>query len=285
MRNILLLFIVLIATSCTKTEDVLVSGNTPPIDSTIENTTIENYINKLYISTIGREPTTIEFDANFTALRDANLSQQSREQVIAEVLGKEGYYNNLFKLESANILNGVDTTMVNERVFIYQSVLVTASGIDSIYILNELERILEFQHILSILSSGSVTSKELYKHMVNNDFFDEINMGTENFVVAMFQHFLLRYPTNFELENAKTMVDDGNATVFFEAGRGKEDFLDIFFSSNEYHTGQTSILFNRYLFRPPTSEESINYSLDYINTNDYKALQTRILATNEFIGL
>ena len=33
-------------------------------------------------------------------------------------------------------------------------------------------------------------------------------MGTENFVVAMFQHFLLRYPTDSELESAKDMVDD-----------------------------------------------------------------------------
>ena len=46
-----------------------------------------------------------------------------------------------------------------------------------------------------------------------------------------------------------------------------------------------NILFNRYLFRDPTSEESVNYSLDYINSQDYKLLQRRILSTNEFIGL
>ena len=285
MRKVFFFFTIILIASCTKVEDILVDGNIVPPDYTIENTTIDIYINKLYISTIGREPTASEFDANFEMLRGSNLSQQSREQVIADILNKEDYSNNLFKLESANVLNGVDTNMINERVYIYQVLLTTASGFDSIYIEYELGRMLEFQDALPELNDGVITNTELYKRMVNNNFFDEINMGTENFVVAMFQHFLLRYPTESEIENSKIMVDDGNSTVFFETGNGKLDFINIFFASDEYYTGQTSILFNRYLFRDPTSEESVNYSLDYINTNDYKMLQKRILSSDEYIGL
>ena len=285
MRKALFLFSILIIASCSKVEEVVVNGNIIPPDTTIENTTIDNYINKLYISTIGREPTTIEFDADFEILRAANLNQQSREIVILSILSKTEYHNNLFKLESANILNGVDTNMINERVYIYNFLLTTVSGFDSIYVVYELERMLTFQEALPELNAGVITNTELYKRMVNNNFFDEINMGTENFVIAMFQHFLLRYPTQAEVENASGMVNDGNATVFFETGNGKDDFINIFFASDEYYTGQTNILFNRYLFRNPTSEESVNYSLDYINTGDYKLLQKRILSTNEFIGL
>jgi hypothetical protein len=285
MRDLLFLFFILIISSCTKIEDVIVDGNTHPNDPTIENTVIENYVNKLYISTIGREPTKVEFDDNFETLREANLSQLSREIVIDKVLDKAEYFNNLFKLESANILNGVDTNMINERVYIYNFLLTTVSGFDSIYVVYELERMLTFQQALPELNAEIITNTELYKRMVNNNFFDEINMGTENFVIAMFQHFLLRYPTQAEVENASDMVNDGNATVFFETGNGKDDFINIFFASDEYYTGQTNILFNRYLFRNPTSEESVNYSLDYINTGDYKLLQKRVLSNNEFIGL
>ena len=285
MRKVLFLFSILIIASCSKVEEVVVNGNIIPPDTTIENTTIDNYINKLYISTIGREPTTIEFDADFEILRAANLNQQSREVVIASILSKTEYYNNLFKLESANILNGVDTNMINERVYIYKILLTTVTGIDTIYVNYELERMEEFQQALPELNAGVITNTELYKLMINNSFFDEINMGTENFVIAMFQHFLLRYPTQAEVENASDMVNEGNATIFFETGNGKDDFINIFFASDEYYTGQTNILFNRYLFRNPTSEESVNYSLDYINTGDYKLLQKRILSTNEFIGL
>jgi len=285
MRDLLFLFFILIISSCTKIEDVIVDGNTHPNDPTIENTVIENYVNKLYISTIGREPTKVEFDDNFETLREANLSQLSREIVIDKLLEKVEYFNNLFKLESANILNGVDTNMINERVYIYNFLLTTVSGFDSIYVVYELERMLTFQQALPELNAEIITNTELYKRMVNNNFFDEINMGTENFVIAMFQHFLLRYPTQAEVENASDMVNDGNATVFFETGNGKDDFINIFFASDEYYTGQTNILFNRYLFRNPTSEESVNYSLDYINTGDYKLLQKRVLSNNEFIGL
>ena len=286
MKNALFLFLVLLISSCTKIEDIIVGDNTLPPDYTIENTTIENYINKLYISTIGREPTEAEFTTDFNLLRNANLFQKSREIVIDGILNKSEYSFNLFTLESANILNSVDTAMINERISSYQQfLLVTTNFLDSIYVANELERMLSFQNSLTAFYLGTTTITELYRAMANNIFFDEINMGTENFVVAMFQHFLSRYPTDSELESAKDMVDDKNATLFFETGNGKNDFLDIFFTSNEYFTGQTNILFNRYLFRNPSSEESVNYSLDYINTGDYKSLQKRILSSEEFIGL
>ena len=286
MKNALFLFLVLLISSCTKIEDIIVGDNTLPPDYTIENTTIENYINKLYISTIGREPTEAEFTTDFNLLRNANLFQKSREIVIDGILNKSEYSFNLFTLESANILNSVDTAMINERISSYQQfLLVTTNFLDSIYVANELERMLSFQNSLTAFYLGTTTITELYSAMANNIFFDEINMGTENFVVAMFQHFLSRYPTDSELESAKDMVDDKNATLFFETGNGKNDFLDIFFTSNEYFTGQTNILFNRYLFRNPSSEESVNYSLDYINTGDYKSLQKRILSSEEFIGL
>ena len=286
MKNALFLFLVLLISSCTKIEDIIVGDNTLPPDYTIENTTIENYINKLYISTIGREPTEAEFTTDFNLLRNANLSQKSREIVIDGILNKSEYSFNLFTLESANILNSVDTAKINERISSYQQfLLVTTNFLDSIYVANELERMLTFQNSLTAFYLGTTTITELYRAMANNIFFDEINMGTENFVVAMFQHFLSRYPTDSELESAKDMVDDKNATLFFETGNGKSDFLDIFFTSNEYFTGQTNILFNRYLFRNPSSEESVNYSLDYINTGDYKSLQKRILSSEEFIGL
>ena len=285
MRIPLYLFLILTIVSCTKVEQVIVDGNTHPIDPTIENTVIENYVNKLYISTIGREPITIEFDANFEMLRGANLNQESREEVIEGILNKEEYYNNLFKLESANILNGVDTAMINERYYLYKYFLMNSTGFDSIYIAYEFERLAVLKQALPELNAETITNTELYERMVNNIFFDEINMGTENFVVAMFQNFMLRYPTTAELESGKLMVNDNNSTLFFIAGNGKNDFINIFFASDEYYTGQTSILFNRYLFRIPTSEESVNYSLDYLNTDDYKVLQKRILSTDEFIGL
>ena len=285
MKKLLFLFSVLIISSCTKIEDVIVANNTFPPDNTIENTTIETYINKLYISTIGREPIESEFTADFTTLREADISQESREIVIDGLLNKDAYYNNLFKLECEHLLLGLDTADINQYIHVLTVLLETANGLDSIYFYENRERMVRLKEVLPGLGSGTISNMEMHKRMVNNNMYDEINMGTENFVISMFQSFMQRYPTTSELENGKLMVNDNNSSVFFIPGNGKEDFINIFIESDEYFTGQTNILFNRYLFRDPTSEESINYSLDYINSQDYKLLQRRILSTNEFIGL
>ncbi|MBT5859175.1 MAG: hypothetical protein HOH88_04825 [Flavobacteriales bacterium] len=285
MRNLLFLFSILIISSCTKIDDVIVNDNILPPDYTIENTTIDHYINKLYISTIGREPTEIEFTSDFSVLRESNLGQESREIVIDGILNKEEYNNNLFKLESEHLLLGLDTADINQNIHVLTVLLTTAHGLDSIYFVENLEKMLKLQEVLPGLGDGTISNMEMHKRMVNNNMYDEINMGTENFVISMFQSFFGRYPTTTELENGKLMVNDNNASVFFIPGNGKEDFINIFIESDEYYTGQTKILFNRYLFRDPNSEESVNYSLDYINSQNYKLLQRRILSTNEFIGI
>ena len=285
MKKLLFLFSVLIISSCTKIEDVIVGDNTMPPDNTIENTTIETYINKLYISTIGREPIENEFLSDFSILREADISQESRGVVIDGILNKDEYYNNLFKLECEHLLLGLDTADINQNILVINVLLTTAQGLELLYFEDALERMLKLQEVLPGLGDGTISNIEMHKRMVNNNMYDEINMGTENFVISMFQSFMQRYPTISELENGKLMVNDNNASLFFIPGNGKEDFINIFIESDEYFTGQTNILFNRYLFRDPTSEESVNYSLDYINSQDYKLLQRRILSTNEFIGL
>jgi hypothetical protein len=285
VKKLLFLFSVLIISSCTKIEDVIVGDNTLPPDNTIENTTIETYIHKLYISTIGREPIEIEFTSDFTTLREADISQESREIVIDGILNKDEYTGNLFKLESEHLLLGLDTADINLNIHVLTGLRDMAQGLELLYFEDALERMLRLQEVLPGLADGTISNMEMHKRMVNNNMYDEINMGTENFVISMFQSFFGRYPTASELENGKLMVNDNNASVFFIPGNGKEDFINIFIESDEYFTGQTNILFNRYLFRDPNSEESINYSLDYINSQDYKLLQRRILSTNEFIGL
>ena len=285
MKKLLFLFSVLVISSCTKIEDLLIGGNTLPPDYTIENTTIENYINKLYISTIGREPTDTEFSTDFDILRSTNLSQSNREIVIDGLLNKAEYYNNLFILESEHLLLGADTADINQNIHVLNVLLSNSQGLDSIYFAENLARMMKLQEVLPGLVNGTILNIEMHKRMVDNSFYDEINMGTENFVVSMFQNFINRYPTMSELQSGKTMVDGGNASIFLVSGNKKADFINIFLESDEYFTGQTNILFNRYLFRAPTSEESINFSLDYINTQDYQLLQSRILSSNEFIGL
>ena len=201
MKKLLFLFSVLTLSSCTKIEDVIIGDNTLPTDNTIENTTIETYINKLYISTIGREPIESEFTADFTTLREADISQESREIVIDGILNKDEYTCNLFKLESEHLLLGLDTADINQYIHVLTVLLETAHGLDSIYFYENRERMVRLKEVLPGLGDGTISNIEMHKRMVNNNMYDEINMGTENFVVSMFQSFMQRYPTTSELEN------------------------------------------------------------------------------------
>ena len=63
-------------------------------------------------------------------------------------------------------------------------------------------------------------------HSVSPEIYDEINMGTENFVVSIFQNFFHRYPTAAELYSASNMVDGNQSTIFNTNGSSKKDFIE-----------------------------------------------------------
>lgn len=110
-------------------------------------------------------------------------------------------------------------------------------------------------------------------------------MGSENFVVSVFDHFLYRYPTQFALDASKRMVEGFQDVLFLQNGSNKEDFLDIFFNSDAYAEGQVRYVYLNYLFREPTTaelqSEKARYPLDY----DFKALQARVLTSDEYFTI
>ena len=116
-------------------------------------------------------------------------------------------------------------------------------------------------------------------------FNEELNMGTEKFIYGTFEHFLSRYPSDAELAEATKIVDGLIGVLFFEIGTSKQDFMDIFFASEDYYGGQVKIVVEGYLFRSPTTEESAYYTTYYKNTGDYKGLLKKVLTTDEYVGV
>ena len=92
-----LVLMLAILSSCTKYEEVLIPNNVPPPDSTLSSIVIDTYVNKAYISILGRKPSDTEKAEGVTLLESAELSQTSRESFIQSVLDKPEYYENLYK--------------------------------------------------------------------------------------------------------------------------------------------------------------------------------------------
>lgn len=286
-----LIYIILLAVvfgSCTKkeTREIAIPGNKALPDTTVAQLTIDNYINKSYISLLGRKPTETEMASSQAILVKDNFSFDQRKSFIDEVQSKPDYFPHTYSLSRVDLLNDQDTMEIDFFIQVFNIYLTDSTKMflwDQLQI--EIVRLQELKGISTGLSSGSLQEKDMHRRCVNNFFYDQINMGTANFVISLWQHFLFRYPTDEELAQASKMVDGLNGSVFLTDGYTKNDFMDIFFSSDAYYEGQVRTLYERYLFRVPDSKEMSDEAKQYKTDGSYKELQKRILITNEYAGV
>ncbi len=285
--KILLLFTIsLFIVSCKKESTEYIEGNVAPPDNTIETVTKENYVNKLYISVLGRQATDDEFESGLAIVNKNNLSEENRSELIDLILDEEEYFHNEFETIREDVVNGVDTAEFVRFIEIFEDVKMASADPDEIAYLDFfIERLELLRSVNNDLTDGSINFIEVQKRCVYNHFYDEINMGTENFVVSMYQNFLFRYPTTEELEKASKIVDGKEEIIFYEIGKSKEEFIDIFFRADEYVEGQIRTAFLRFLFREPSVEELAGMAALYKADFDFKKMQKRILMLDEYVGI
>jgi hypothetical protein len=284
--SFLLLVTAIALSSCEKKGEVVVKNNEPPPDATISNVTINNYVNRVYISVLGREPDSTERTHGFNILRQNDVSAASRSQFLDSVFTKPEYYDHLYDLARIDLLNNLDTSEITLYIAIFTPLLS-----DSAYVFywdgikNEIARLKALQRVPADLHNHVIDVTGMNRRCVNNYFYDQINMGSENFVVSVFQHFLSRYPTINELNNGVLMVNGGVGNLFLQSGQSKDDFLNVFFSSADYYEGAIRLLYKRYLFREPNSVEMNAATRSYQSSKDYIKAQKDILSANEYIGI
>ena len=287
MRKLIIIpVLIFLLGSCKKDKIEDISGNTPPPDFTVETVVKENYVNKLYISVLGRQATDIEYSEGLKLVNESDLSETGRLELISSIMDKEDYFHNEYETIREDLLDGVDTSEVTK----YKKILIDSkertddqdliNSYDSL--IKNLDLILE---IIPGLENNAFNFVEVQRRCVDNYLYDNLNMGSENFVVSMYQNFLFRYPTSQEIISAVDMVDGNQNVVNFEIGRSKRDFLKIFFSSDEYLEGQVRTAFIRFLFREPNVEELFHMKVLYKADLEFKSLQKRILILDEYVGI
>jgi hypothetical protein len=214
----------------------------------------------------------------------------SRNQFLDSVFINEEFRDKFYERARIDLLQGLDTAEITNTIYIIDYIVIPGlTGTpDSIFIPTyqfESYRLKEMKEIPDSLHAGVISYADVHRRCVGNLFYDQLNMGSFNFVVSCFQHFLDRYPTTSEQISAVNMVNGNSDVLFLTAGQSKNDFLDIFFASDDYYEGQVLALYRQYLFRLPSSTEMNSGTLLYMNSGDYIGLQKSILSKNEFIGL
>lgn len=288
MKKLLpLVLAVLFLASCEKeTEVVTVSDNVAPPDSTIENITIDNYVQKLYISLLGRKATDDELSTGITNLTNADLSQESREDLFDEVIQSDEYYDNQFATMRSEYLSNADSSTFAEAIWVLEfSKTLTEEQVLIDFYDAALAKMQPLVTLEDDLRNGTKSVKEAHKIICDNYVYDQINMGSENYVVSLFQNWMLRYPTAAELDGGKSMYDGQSGVLFTETAVGRDGLVDLFFDHLEYYEGEVRTNFLKFLYREPTDDEIALLASEYQSTGVYLNIQKYILTSDEYIGI
>lgn len=286
MRLLTVLLCVLALASCKKEALVTVDNNIPPEDYTIEPVVVENYINRTYILTLGREPDETEFSTSRQALLNSGVDSASRQNFLESVFSDPSYLPAVYNQNKIDLLNNVDTAEFTNWINIFEFLLQDSTNITSWPALQQQQdRLIELRNAFPAFINGTIGVDELQRRMCNNYLYDQINMGAANFVISTFQHLINRNPTISEQQNGINMVGGINAVLFLQAGSNQNDYLNILTHSSNYFESQVVLLYHKFLNREPITEEMLSGTQKYSSTGDYTAVQRDILATNEFIGI
>ncbi|WNJ17792.1 hypothetical protein [Pontibacter sp. G13] len=288
LRNLLFLgwLAILLAACQPDPQIVIIPDNTAPPDLAVPTVLRENYVNKLFISLLGRKPEPFEFDEGLAILNQHEVSESDREELIGSILALPEYVQQVFETHRVEMLGSVDTNFLRLQV----TILTEASqepGNEPYQALYqaEIDRINGIRLAPQRMQAGTLSRIEFHRNCMDNPAFEEINMGNQNFVLAAFEYFLKRYPTENEAHQAISMMDGYSGILFGESGSTRSDFLEIFLHSDDYLEGQVLDIYADYLFRSPNSVEMAAATTQYRNDEDYEALLISILKTDEYLGL
>jgi hypothetical protein len=281
--GILSIFLLLLF-SCTKSETILVGDNDPPIVNNVPAIKIENYVNRVFIDLLGREPLDTEMAFEAQQLRDAQLSQSARLALIqklqtdTEIIPGDStyqiaYHQQFYNLGKAHFLEGVsDATIANEF-------LGNAEDPDEI---EALQNLLDCRDALRL---GTISLSEFMSRMVYNSVYDVINMNTFNFVNATFDNLFWRFPTQSEFQAGFAMVEYATEeTLLGQTGTSKVEYVDILTQSLEFYEGMIILVYQQLLSRRPNSAETAALLVDFSEHQDIRLIQQAIMVTDEYAG-
>ena len=295
-----LLLFLLFLVSCKKEPEVI-PDNQPPDYDGIATVITENYVNRLFIDLLGREPLDVEMAAEVAALESASLSQGSREALVNKLMTstawleddssyKNKYYIRQIELYRARCLEGVSDEYIDGAIGIAQqnatadSLAGNTAGANASNL--ELQRLLALKRARWEYRDGLIGIDEVMRRMVFNSIYDQINMNSFNFINATFDNLLLRFPTDAEFNASYTMVDGNAAAVLFtQSGQNKSDYAHIITSTPEFWEGMVRWSYRTFLGREPNTFETYAAMADFQNDHDLQKVQRRILTTDEYANI
>ncbi len=284
--------------SCSKKDEKIVSGNVPKNYENVPTVKVENYINRIYIDLLGREPLNTEKIRDVGILRSGNLSFDTRKQIITRlmtdssfVIGdssyKKAYYQRIYDLTKARLLEGAEDGEFSDQIGNAQFALISSrlTG-DSIGVFSAMITIDRCKNVLRARREyqlGLIKINQMYAYMLDNPIYDIINMNSLNFVNASYDDLFFRFPTRDEFSISFDIIESGKGgSLFGGFASNKAEYCQLLVQSREFHEGMIKWCYLTLIGREPSTQESYNLMVDYYPSQNLQKVQTLILMTDEY---
>lgn len=292
-----ILFVFLGFLSCKKDIEII-ADNDAPYYGELPTLLLENYVNRLYIDLIGREPLDAEMENDVQFLRDKEVTLESRGELIKKlqfdttfVEGdssyKFAYYHRMYDMLKVRLLEGASNNYIGAELSSHYAAYI----LDSVNgkMLNANKKLLKYHTLNNVLKAeleyynGVIEINELHRRMIFNTVYDEINMNTFNFINAAFDNLLFRYPTQYEFDEVYKMIEDNTAQIVLGgSANNKGDFTYLICNTKEFYEGTIIWCYGTLLARNPTTEETAFLMDSYFLDKDFQKVQRFIMKTDEY---
>jgi hypothetical protein len=292
--SILLFFL----SSCKKEGGEFIPDNDAPPYSQISSVKLRNYVNRVYIDLLGREPLDDEMNLEVFNLKSAQASVDSRKSLVEKLMFDASfrpgdssytyaYFRRVYELSKIRFLEGVSDVGLQGEANIFRNNAISDSlgGNTSGYE----ENMAQYQKLMRVIGSaeefksGVIDFQELSSFMINNSVYDIINMNSFNFVNAAFSDLLFRFPSQNEFNLAYEMVENNQSgSLFGGVASNKDEFVNLIATSGEALQGTIIWTYISLLSREPGSAELASEMLKYGVDKNFFELQKRILISDEY---
>ena len=300
LTSLVAIFLSVLFLGCSKEEvpgEIIPNNNAPYYDG-ISTVLVQNYVNRLFIDLIGREPLDVEMIKEVDALREASLSFDARDSLISKLQNNEdlregdssykaAYYNRLYELFKVKMLEGAsDAEIEKERNMVYFALKIDSITGDWYNHGIHLEKINKLERVLLIdeeYRDDVIEIKDAFARLLDNAVYDKINMNTFNFLRASFSDLFYRFPTQPEFDNGYVIIEDNTPGIIFgQYASSKYEFIEILVNSKEFYEGMIRWTYRSLVAREPSTYEIEKGMNTFYFDHDLPALQKIILKTDEY---
>jgi len=261
--------------ACSK-ETVIVDVAPPEGELRVSDARLEQYIFRSFVDLLGSAPSESEVVDWSQRLRSGDYSAEVRLELIETLQTDPGYRsayaNNLYQSAKERFIENLDDAELKRR---FAEIGAPEQNM-------RIRQLLEW-------SEGVLTDTtnylDLQRLCVFNGAYDQVNMGSFNFVRATFDNLLWRFPTDEEYEAGFDMVNDQEqATLFGKEADSKAGYIEIITASEEALQGTAIWQYQQLLARRPTAAETLAAVPALRSTRNVIDLQKVIMQSDEYAG-